>query len=102
MEERLHHRLKKKMQEKGLSQRKLSLMTGITEAAISKYVSGARTPHIEIVGKLAKALDTTSDYLLGIDENNGHYAAIKKVIDENKSYLSMEEKMSLIMSLSEK
>lgn len=102
MEEKLHHRLKKKMKEKGLSQRQLALMCSLTEASVSKYLSGVRTPHIEVIGKLAKALDTTSDYLLGIDENNGHYAAIKKVVDENKSYLSMEERMSLIMSLSEK
>lgn len=102
MEERLHHRLKKKMKEKGVSQRQLALTCSITEASMSKYLSGARTPHIEVIGRLAKALDTTSDYLLGIDENNGHYAAIKKVVDENKSFLTMEERMSLIMSLSEK
>lgn len=102
-EERLHDRLKKRMKELNISQRRLSLMTGISEASICKYVSGARTPHIEIIGKLATALNTTSDYLLGINEKeNDHYSLLEKCIEENKEFLTMEEKMSLIMKLSEK
>lgn len=102
MEEKLHHRLKIKMKENNLSARQLSLKTGISEAAISKYLSGVRTPHIEIVGRLADALNTTSDYLLGIEKEKTPYDQIVTKIKENKKYLSSEEKMSLILLISEK
>ncbi len=102
MEEKLHHRLKIKMKENNLSARQLSLKTGISEAAISKYLSGVRTPHIEIVGRLADALNTTSDYLLGIEKTDSPYEKIANVIKENKKHLSNEEKMSLILLISEK
>lgn len=102
MEEKLHHRLKTKMKENDLSARQLSIKTGISEAALSKYLSGVRTPHIEIVGRLAAALNTTSDYLLGIEKNDSPYEQIVTKIKENKKYLSNEEKMSLILLISEK
>ena len=102
MEESLHARLKAKMKEKGLSQRQLSLKTGISEAAICKYVSGARTPHIEIIGKIAEVLGVTSDYLLGIEKKSEPYEKIANCIKENKASLTSEEKMSLILLISEK
>lgn len=102
MEEKLHHRLKTKMKENNLSARQLSIKTGISETALSKYLSGVRTPHIEIVGRLAAALNTTSDYLLGIEKNDSPYEQIVTKIKENKKYLSNEEKMSLILLISEK
>ncbi len=102
VEERFHHRLKEKMKENNLSARQLSLRTGITEAAISKYLSGSRTPHLEAIGVLAKELNTTSDYLLGIEKHDGPYEEIAQKIRENKEKLSSEEKMSLILLISEK
>ncbi len=102
MEERLHHRLKSKMKECGISARQLSLRTGITEAALSKYLSGSRTPHVEVIGVLAKELNTTADYLLGIEKKDGPYEEIAKKIRENKQMLTAEEKMSLILLISEK
>lgn len=102
MEEKLHHRLKSKMKENNLSARQLSIKTGISEAALSKYLNGVRTPHIEIIGKLAEALNTTSDYLLGIEKIETPYDQIVAKIKENKQYLSSEEKMSLILLISEK
>ena len=102
MEESLHARLKAKMKEKGLSQRQLSLKTGISEAAICKYVSGARTPHIETIGKIAEVLGVTSDYLLGIEKKSEPYEKLANCIKENKASLTSEEKMSLILLISEK
>ncbi len=103
MEEKFHHRLKAKMKEKGLTQRALSKLTDISEPAISKYLSGSRIPHLEIVGKFANALGCSADYLLGCEQNKGsHYQQIEDAIKEHKAYLSAEERMSLIMHLSEK
>jgi hypothetical protein len=52
---------------------------------------------------LAKALGTTSDYLLGIKRDDGSvFSDLEKEIIENKEKLSSEEKMRLIMLLSSK
>ena len=103
MEEKLHHRVKALMKEQGMTQRELARRTGLTEASVCKYLSGARTPQAEAVVLLAKALGTTSDYLLGIKRDEGSiYRDLEKQILENKENLSPEERMSLIMLLSSK
>ena len=103
MEEKLHHRVKALMKEQGITQRELARRSGLTEASVCKYLSGSRTPQAEAVVLLAKALGTTSDYLLGIKRDEGSiYHDLEKQILENKENLSPEERMSLIMLLSSK
>ena len=103
MEEKLHHRVKALMKEQGMTQRELARRTGLTEASVCKYLSGARTPQAEAVVLLAKALGTTSDYLLGIKRDEGSiYLDLEKQILENKANLTPEERMSIIMLLSSK
>jgi transcriptional regulator with XRE-family HTH domain len=55
--------------QKDMSQKELSDKAQITEASLSRYENNLREPKAEIVGKIAKALDTTTDYLLGINDN---------------------------------
>ncbi len=59
-------RLFKLMQELGVSNKQLSLMSGISEAALSRYLNGLRKPTIENIISLAKVLNVTTDYLLGL------------------------------------
>ena len=103
MEEKLHHRVKALMKEQGMTQRELARRSGLTEASVCKYLSGARTPQAEAVVLLAKALGTTSDYLLSIKRDEGSiYLDLEKQILENKTNLTPEERMGLIMLLSSK
>ena len=103
MEKKLHHRVKALMKEQRMTQRELARRSGLTEASVCKYLSGSRTPQAEAVVLLAKALGTTSDYLLGIKRDEGSiYRDLEKQILENKENLSPEERMSLIMLLSSK
>ena len=39
-------------------------MSGLTEAGISRYISGERLPRIDILLRIATALNCTLDYLL--------------------------------------
>ena len=103
MEEKLHHRVKALMKEQGMTQRELAKRSGLTEASVCKYLSGSRLPHSEAVVLLAKALGTTSDYLLGIKrDDESVFRDLEKRIIESKENLSSEEKMRLIMLLSSK
>lgn len=52
------------MKEKGMSQKQLAKASGITEAAISKYISGEREPRITFLKRIADALDVPADEFL--------------------------------------
>ncbi len=61
-------RLKSCRKALGLSQEELAKKAGVTGRTIQNYELGTRKPqHMEIVSKLASALDTTVEYLLGND-----------------------------------
>lgn len=49
---------------KGISQKQLAKLSDLTEATISRYVKGTRVPTVEVLSKIAKALDTTTEELL--------------------------------------
>lgn len=61
-------RLVSLMRQKGITQKQLSVQTNITPSAMSYYVSGSRTPSGEILARIAKAIGTSTDYLLGITD----------------------------------
>lgn len=61
-------RLVSLMRQKGITQKQLSAQINITPSAMSYYANGSRTPSGEILAKIAKALGTSTDYLLGITD----------------------------------
>ncbi len=63
-------KLKKLRAPTGLSQRELAKELNITKSAYSNYESGIRMPSYEILIKICKYFEVTSDYLLGLDENS--------------------------------
>ena len=52
------------MKNKGYTQKQLAIKSRCTEASISKYVSGERTPTLKTAKRLAKALGVTLDDLI--------------------------------------
>jgi len=60
----LSERLKNARQKRGLTQEKLSKLTGINQKVISKYEQGVIIPGADNLQKLIIALEITADYLL--------------------------------------
>jgi transcriptional regulator with XRE-family HTH domain len=61
-------RLKERRRILGISQAELAKKVGITGRTVQNYELGTRNPQsIEIAQKLAEALETTVEYLLGTD-----------------------------------
>lgn len=56
------------MQERNISQRELSDMTGLAEGTISKYINGTNVPKATTIVKLALALECTTDELINFGE----------------------------------
>lgn len=73
----ISERIKATIKASGLSHRELENKTGIPHSAIQRYAAGT-TDRIPIgrLEKLAKALGTTAEYLLGWDENETPTAKI--------------------------
>lgn len=64
-------RLKQRRQQLHLTQADLALRAGISQTQISKYEIGQNEPTAYAIIQLAKALNTSSDWILGLtDEVN--------------------------------
>lgn len=93
-------RMKELISKKGISQKQLAKISGLTESTISHYVRGERIPRGVNLIKIAKALDTTADYLLGNKENED-FDYVKSLIARNSSRMTNDEKTTLVKLLFE-
>lgn len=94
-------RLRQLMMEKNFNQKQLSELTHITEASMSKYLKGTRTPRADVILALATALNVSTDELLGndIQTQTTAFLSAKRVLARGKDEMSSEEKMMLIKLL---
>lgn len=105
MARRMTDRIKELLTQKGITQKELSVLTGITESAISHYVKGDRIPRGANLVKIAKALGTTTDDLLSGDhemDKNSELVFAKALIARNASDMTMDEKMEFVRLLMDK
>lgn len=61
-------KLKQLRKNKGVSQKIVAKAIGISLSAYSNYEQGIREPSNEILIKICKYFDVTSDYLLGLTD----------------------------------
>lgn len=61
--------LKKIIDEKGYTVIKLSTEANISDSTIYNYIKGERLPSISVLVELARLLNTSTDYLLGLTDN---------------------------------
>jgi transcriptional regulator with XRE-family HTH domain len=71
-------RIRQLRKEKGYTQVKIQMMTGIDQSDYSKIESGKRYFTFEQCRKLAIALDTSMDYLAGLTDEKKPYKKKKK------------------------
>lgn len=58
----------------GYSRQRLAELLDISESQIPRYETGQNTPSSEVVVKMARLFDVTTDYLLGLtDEPQSHW-----------------------------
>lgn len=61
-------RLKKKMNEKGMTQTELAIKSGLTRATINHYLLEERTAKIDAILNMAKVLECSVDELVYVRE----------------------------------
>lgn len=90
--------IKHELERRKISQKDLCKMTGISESAMSKYLSSQNSLRSDIVAKIARALDVNIYQLLGIEEKEGSTYDVCKtaLLARSGSSLSDAEKQELI------
>lgn len=73
-------RLKQLMDSRGLNNKSLADDVNITTAALSRYLTGHRTPDLKYVVKLAEYFGVSVDWLIGI--NDDRYEVLPQDIQE--------------------
>lgn len=94
-------RLEKLLKDRGMKQKDLAEKASITEAALSHYLKGDRSPRSAVLVRIAEALGTTSDYLMeGIPQSYGdEIGYAKRLIARNVDQMSPEEKREILSIL---
>ena len=60
-------KIKELRTERGLSQKQLAEKIGVAANTVSQYESGQSKTSIDILANLAVELDTTTDFILGLE-----------------------------------
>ncbi len=105
MSRSITYRIKELLNEKNISQKRLSEMTGITESAISHYIKGDRVPRGMNLIKISEALGISADSLIKDDremDKDRDLVYAKSLIARKASQMTTEEKMDFIKLLMDK
>lgn len=93
------------LMEQGKTQRELAKQVGTTGASISRYIKGYRVPKGTILANIAKALHTTTDYLLGNEKDSNdpelEYNYTQRAIARNANRWSKKQKLGIVNALFE-
>lgn len=97
-------RISELLQQNGLTQRELAELVGVTEVSMSRYIKGDRTPKAPVIANIAKALHTTSDYLLGqeeeaMEDSELEYYRTQRAIARNAKIWTQKQKADLVNAL---
>lgn len=85
------------MEQKHITQKDLSQMSGIAESSISRYLHSETMPRLDVVINFAKALNIETKYLIDDDDKSeSAYSSIATAVARKGSELTAEEKNKLI------
>lgn len=95
--ESLKETIKRELEPKGISQREFARSIEIDEVNFNKYLNGTKTPRIDTLIKIAKGLDCSLDYLLGLSK-----AKYVEPTEDEKAILKVSELTGLEVETIEK
>lgn len=81
--------------EKNITQNQLAKLTGLSRVSIGNYERGDRDPNSDSIKKIATALDTSIDYLLGKSESKNDWGNLDKKVNLNELRKQIENFESL-------
>ena len=102
MSKTLGGRISELLEKHGMTQRELAEAVGVTEVSMSRYIKGDRVPKGPIIANIARALHTTTDYLLGKEADEDSelaYYQTQRAIARNAKNWSQKQKADLVNAL---
>lgn len=85
---------------RGMTRKQLADASGLTEAAISRYITGSRKPKSISLSAIAKALDVTTDELLGnVHDSTSEVDKAIRLVARNAGNITNAQKKFLINAL---
>jgi transcriptional regulator with XRE-family HTH domain len=95
-------RVFKLMERDNISQKQLSELSHISEASISRYLSGKSQPRMDIASNIAKIFGVSTSYILGETDQESQKDAYNEtlcIVARNKTKLTDEQKANIIKLL---
>ncbi len=93
-------RIQRLLNEQGISRKEFAAMTGLTEAAISRYCTGAREPKSVTLATIANALGVSVDELLGTPcEDPETLDGAMRLVARSAKEIPAKKKLELINAL---
>ena len=93
----LGNNIKKFRKTKGLTQKELANLIGLTASTITKYENNSLEPNMNTLQNIANALDTTVISLLS--PPNGHFSFPKKLEDAIQNLKNMHESDNQLVNM---
>ena len=81
-------RLKRIREARGYTQDELSEMVGVGQKQVWRHESGATVPDGDIVAKYAQVLDVSTDYLLGVSDDQKPNIQVSDLTRTERAILS--------------
>lgn len=79
MKKEVAARIRKRIEELGMKQAMAAAAAGMSPQRFGNYAQGTRLPDVVIITKIAAALNTSTDWLLGVSEDQT--ADIREIIE---------------------
>lgn len=98
--------IQKELEKRKMSQKELAKKVNVTEAAMSRYVSGEREPRGALLVSIANALGLSTDFLLGNffqapQETDNAYDVMLEYAAHKGRFLRPDQKAQIVQMLFE-
>lgn len=85
-------RLKAIREERGFTQEEFAVQMGVEQQQVSRWETGRVHPSDQVLRKMATILNTSADYLLGLNDDAGGYVGDKPLTPQQAKLLwALEE-----------
>ena len=95
----LGRRIAEGIKRNNMTQRELAEKIFVAEASMSRYIKGEREPKPDVLADIARELNTSVDYLLGMETAGYNHLQILQIITENARHMTNMQKRDIVLAL---
>src|SRR5574344_1491087 len=90
------------LKKNNMTQKEFAMKLAITESAMSRYMSNARMPKLNLLRQMAEVLGVTTDELLGKEDKSdfsSELPRITRLLARHSNALTQEQKKEIVNAL---